>query len=334
MAGLRRLAVSRDRGEADRARAVLLTLSGWTSPRIAEAFGVREDTVRLWRSDFSRAGVEALETSPTSGPAPVKAEAALRVAAAQTLRKVFRLLDTQALQRGFAAWAASVGAEAQGVIAVDGKTLRGSKTSPDGKGALHLVSAYATQAGLVLANARSTGSPTRSRRSRSSSTCSPSRARSCRSTPWALRKRSPGASSTRARTTCSRSKATRPACTRTRRCFSPIRGGKLRARAGHRRRPRPDRGAQLPCRNADWLADRHPDWKDLRSIAAVTARRIDKKTGCESLETRYWGGAHLEFLRRFLPFDWGVPSGRWLNIMMNRIDPGLFAACFMDWVRA
>jgi hypothetical protein len=29
------------------------------------------------------------------------------------------------------------------VIAVDGKTLRGSKTSSDGKGALHLVSAYA-----------------------------------------------------------------------------------------------------------------------------------------------------------------------------------------------
>jgi len=40
------LAHSRDRGEADRARAILLTLSGWTSPRIAEAFGVREDTVR------------------------------------------------------------------------------------------------------------------------------------------------------------------------------------------------------------------------------------------------------------------------------------------------
>ena len=55
------------------------------------------------------------------------------IATAQTLRKVFRLLDTQALQRGFAAWAASLGAEAQGVIAVDGKTLRGSKTSPDGK---------------------------------------------------------------------------------------------------------------------------------------------------------------------------------------------------------
>ena len=53
---------------------------------------------------------------------------------AQTLRKVFRLLDTQALQRGFAAWAASLHAEAREVIAMDGKTPRGSKTSPDGKG--------------------------------------------------------------------------------------------------------------------------------------------------------------------------------------------------------
>ena len=70
---------------------------------------------------------------------------------AQTLRKVFRLLDSEALQRGFAAWAASLRVEAREVIAVDGKTLRGSKTSPDGKGALHLVSAYATEAGLVLA---------------------------------------------------------------------------------------------------------------------------------------------------------------------------------------
>ncbi len=30
------LAGSRDRGEPDRARAVLLTLAGWTSPKIAE----------------------------------------------------------------------------------------------------------------------------------------------------------------------------------------------------------------------------------------------------------------------------------------------------------
>ena len=69
---------------------------------------------------------------------------------AQSFRKVFRLIDAQALQRGFAAWAASTRGAARQVIAVNGKTLRGSKTSPDGTGALHLVSAYATEAGLVL----------------------------------------------------------------------------------------------------------------------------------------------------------------------------------------
>src|SRR5208337_1990020 len=79
-AALAALAGSRDRGEADRARAVLLTLTGWTSPKIAEAFGVREDTVRLWRSDFTAGGVAALKASIAPGPPPMKSEAALRVA--------------------------------------------------------------------------------------------------------------------------------------------------------------------------------------------------------------------------------------------------------------
>lgn len=76
---LRALAQSRDRAEADRARAVLLTLAGWSSPRIAEAFGVREDTVRLWRSDFGRDGAAALKASIAPGPPPVKSATALRV---------------------------------------------------------------------------------------------------------------------------------------------------------------------------------------------------------------------------------------------------------------
>src|SRR4051812_18023641 len=78
--GLMALSHSRDRGEADRARAILLTLSGWTSGQIAEAFGVREDTVRFWRSAFMTGGIEALKTAVAPGPAPVKAERALAVA--------------------------------------------------------------------------------------------------------------------------------------------------------------------------------------------------------------------------------------------------------------
>ena len=78
-AELEALAVSRGRGEADRARDILLTLKGWTSSRIAEVFCVREDTVRLWRSDFARGGVDAVKASVYAGPAPVKTEATLRV---------------------------------------------------------------------------------------------------------------------------------------------------------------------------------------------------------------------------------------------------------------
>ena len=68
------------RAEADRARGIVLTLRGWASARIAEAFGVRDDTVRLWRSEFLDGGVEGLETRPSPGPEPVKTQAALPVA--------------------------------------------------------------------------------------------------------------------------------------------------------------------------------------------------------------------------------------------------------------
>ncbi len=40
---------------------------------------MREDTVRLWRSDFGRGGVAALKASVAPGPGPVKSMTALRV---------------------------------------------------------------------------------------------------------------------------------------------------------------------------------------------------------------------------------------------------------------
>jgi predicted transposase YbfD/YdcC len=46
-----------------------------------------------------------------------------------------------------------------------------------------------------------------------------------------------------------------------------------------------------------------------------------------------WGEAHLAFLREMLPYHHGVPGGRWLTLLMNRIDPRLFSACFTAWVR-
>ena len=77
---LKAMAAGADRVQTDRARAILLTVAGWISERIAEAFGVREDTVRLWRTDFMAGGVDVLATSVAAGPIPVKANAALRLA--------------------------------------------------------------------------------------------------------------------------------------------------------------------------------------------------------------------------------------------------------------
>lgn len=76
---LRALARSSDREEADRARALLLSLAGWSSFRIAEAFAVKPDSVRHWRWIFGRKGVAGLRARKAPGPAPVKARAALTV---------------------------------------------------------------------------------------------------------------------------------------------------------------------------------------------------------------------------------------------------------------
>ncbi|HEX9858783.1 MAG TPA: ISAs1 family transposase [Paracoccaceae bacterium] len=44
-----------------------------------------------------------------------------------------------------------------------------------------------------------------------------------------------------------------------------------------------------------------------------------------------WGEAHLSFLQRFLPYHWGIPCEDWLRVVMNRLDPDLFSACFTAW---
>jgi len=69
---------------------------------------------------------------------------------AQTFRKIFRLLDPRHLEEAFSSWVDSLRAHVGGGVAIDGKTLRGSKQAADGSGALHVVSAYAHEAGLVI----------------------------------------------------------------------------------------------------------------------------------------------------------------------------------------
>ncbi|MBK8174274.1 MAG: hypothetical protein IPK66_03025 [Rhodospirillales bacterium] len=59
-----------------------MSLQGWSSARIAEAFSVEPNSVRHWRWTFGREGVAGLRARKAPGPEPVKARAALAVVSA------------------------------------------------------------------------------------------------------------------------------------------------------------------------------------------------------------------------------------------------------------
>src|SRR5918998_302037 len=68
-----------------------------------------------------------------------------------TFRRVFMLIDPDAFEGCFARWAQSLtGKAGREVVAVDGKTLRRSGSRRHNHGPLHLVSAWASDQGLVL----------------------------------------------------------------------------------------------------------------------------------------------------------------------------------------
>src|SRR3954470_892788 len=66
-AALRALSKSEQRGEADRARAILLTLEGRKAEEIAAVLGVHVSTVRNWRGYFAHGGAAAAPAARTAG---------------------------------------------------------------------------------------------------------------------------------------------------------------------------------------------------------------------------------------------------------------------------
>jgi len=68
-----------------------------------------------------------------------------------TFNRVFRVLDPVQFQACFLSWMQAVADETQGeVVAIDGKTLRRSFDRSSAKRAIHMVSAWATENGVVL----------------------------------------------------------------------------------------------------------------------------------------------------------------------------------------
>src|SRR3982751_283896 len=65
--GLRALSKSEHRGEADRARPILLTLEGRRAEEIGAVLGVHVSTVRNWRGYFAHGGVAGLRRRSRPG---------------------------------------------------------------------------------------------------------------------------------------------------------------------------------------------------------------------------------------------------------------------------
>lgn len=72
-----------------------------------------------------------------------------------TFGEVFRVLDAKVFESCFRQWIAGIVGVVEGVVAFDGKTIRGSKDGPNT--ALHMVSAYATALGVSLGQEGSAG---------------------------------------------------------------------------------------------------------------------------------------------------------------------------------
>jgi len=212
------------------------------------------------------------------------------VAPAQTLRRALRALDPKALQAAFSSWVASLQAQVSGVVAIDGKTLRGSKQDRSGAGALHVVSAYAHEAGLVLAAlaVETKGNEI---------TAIPALLDMLALDGAIVTIDAIGTQKAIAAKIVAKKGDYLLACKENqpalhadiKEFFADPALAKECANhretdAGHGRiEERSVRAA-----DAGWLAKRHPQWKGLQSIAAIDCLRRDKKTGATSKETRFY----------------------------------------------
>lgn len=207
------------------------------------------------------------------------------VASASTFRTVFSRIDQSAFAAAFSAWAEQWGDG--GVVAIDGKTLRGTGK----KGALHLLNAYAHEHGMVLGQQPVDGKS-------NEITAIPEFLESLVLRGAIVTVDAMGAQKNIAATILAqeadyvlalkgnqsslhddvREFFADPALTETCSVHRTV-------DAGH------GRIEERCCRAVDattWLCERHPSWEGLRSIVAVTSRRTSKKTGESSSETRFY----------------------------------------------
>lgn len=67
-----------------------------------------------------------------------------------TINRVFQMIDPEKFHDAFFRWTGAVAGKIEGVVAIDGKTVRRSRDDAKGNRPTHVVSAWACEASLVL----------------------------------------------------------------------------------------------------------------------------------------------------------------------------------------
>lgn len=97
-------------------------------------------------------------------------------------------------------------------------------------------------------------------------------------------------------------------------------------------RPLPRSGSILDHFSA--LTDPRQRWRVLYPLPEIMLLVLCATvSGMEDfVEIRLWGKERLDFLRRFLPYERGIPAHDTLNDVINGLDAELFKTCFSNWV--
>lgn len=71
-----------------------------------------------------------------------------------TINRVFQMMDPEKFHEAFFRWTGAVAGKTEGIVAIDGKSIRRSRDETGGKRPVHVVSAWACEASLVLGQLR------------------------------------------------------------------------------------------------------------------------------------------------------------------------------------
>lgn len=82
------------------------------------------------------------------------------------------------------------------------------------------------------------------------------------------------------------------------------------------------------------LSDPRQNWRVIYPLPEILLLVLCATlSGMEDfVEIRLWGEQRLDFLRRFLPYERGLPAHDTLNDVINALDGELFKTCFTNWV--